>query len=93
MLIIGNNLGELKSLDLNNKHKKVEIISEDLIAIDSSPINRIKCDKSQQIFFGSSKGTIGMLNKKTKEIIKTKNSNFEEMVTFHNFKHGSIIAF
>ena len=93
MLIFGNNFGELKSLDLNKKDKKVRIISEDLISIDPSPINRIKCDKSQQIFFGSSKGTIGMLNKKTREIIKTKNSNFEEMVTFHNFKHGSIIAF
>ena len=39
MLIFGNNFGELKSLDLNKKDKKVRIISEDLISIDPSPIN------------------------------------------------------
>ena len=93
MLILGNDVGELKSLDLYNQHKKVGVTLEDLASIDTSSINNLKCNKENKIFYGSSNGIIGLINKKTKKMIKNKNFNFEEMTTFHNFENGSVIAF
>ena len=80
MLILGNDKGELTSLDLCNQKKELEVRLEDLTSLDTSPINKIKCEKENKIFYGSSNGTIGLINKKTKKMIKNKNLNFEEEI-------------
>ena len=70
MLILGNEVGELYALDLYNRYKKIGILIEDLPSLSTSPINKIKCNREDKIFCGSSNGTIGIINKKTKKMIK-----------------------
>jgi hypothetical protein len=93
MLIIGNSLGRIDSLNLNTKTGKNKYDLENLISIDNFSINKIYCNRFNEIFFSSINGTLGFLNKKTKKLVKNKNLSDTELSTYHTFNNGTVVAF
>lgn len=93
MLIIGNNLGHIDSLNLNTKSGKNKFNLENLISINSFSINKIYCNRNSEIFFSTINGTLGFFNKKTNKLVKNKNLSDTELSTYHTFNNGAIVAF
>jgi hypothetical protein len=71
MLIIGNELGALDSLNLITQKKNYRFFFNNLIPMNGFPIRQINSNHIDGIFFGSSNGTLGLFNKNLKKIIKT----------------------
>ena len=93
MLVIGNELGALDSLNLFTQKKNYRFFFNNLIPINGFAIRQINSTHIDGIFFGSSNGTLGLLNKNLKKIIKNKNVGDTDLYAFHNFQNGNIIAF
>jgi len=93
MLVIGNELGALDSLNLITQKKNYRFFFNNLIPMNGFPIRQINSNHIDGIFFGSSNGTLGLLNKNLKKIIKNKNVGDTDLTAFQIFKNGNIIAF
>lgn len=93
MFLIGNSLGELKTLSLNVKNEKKNFKFKSIISLNGYSIDQINSDKQGEIFFGSKLGILASFDKDRDKLITNKDVGDKKLYVYQTLHNGTVIAF